>query len=84
MSPIVRAWQERPDNLEDATVTATVGVSPMVKRPALISDLARTAWDDVGTVEASVVDGEALAARIPDAAAVFKHRPPTKMLKPKP
>ena len=84
LSPIVRAWQERPDNLEDATVTATVGVSPMVKRPALISDLARTAWDDVGTVEASVVDGEALAARIPDAAAVFKHRPPTKMLKPKP
>ena len=80
MSPIIRAWQERPDSLADATVTATVGVSPMVKRPELISDLARTAWDDAGTVEASVVDGEALAARIPDAAAV--HRPRMRMLKP--
>ena len=82
LSPIVRAWQERPDSLAAAIVTATVGDSPMVKRPALISDLARTAWDDAGTVEAATVDGEALAARIPDAAAV--HRPRMRMLKPKP
>ena len=82
LSPIIRAWQERPDSLADANVTATVGDSPMVKRPELISDLARTAWDDAGTVEAATVDGEALAARIPDAAAV--HRPRMRMLKPKP
>ena len=82
LSPIIRAWQERPDSLAAAIVTATVGDSPMVKRPALISDLARTAWDDAGTVEAATVDGEALAARIPDAAAV--HRPRMRMLKPKP
>ena len=77
MAPVARAWLDHDATLERGTITATRATGNqgrMVKQPVAASILARTTWQDGGSVEGVMVDGEPLSARISDLADTFERK----------
>ena len=81
--PLVEAWQKRPRPITEATTTTANG---MTRRPEIISTIQRMTFIpfDSFDLDATLVDGEPLAARIPDFGDVFPLPKPKRRRKFKP
>ena len=82
LAPIVAAWQARPATLAAATVTATGNGTGMTRRFQIDSTVRRAPWTLDAAVRSVTVDGEPIAARLPDPASLFptvKRHPPRKL-----
>ena len=77
--PLVEAWQKRPRPITEATTTTANG---MTRRPEIISTIQRMTFIPFGSfdLDATLVDGEPLAARIPDFGDVFPLPKPNETL----
>ena len=80
---LIEAWQNRPRTITEATTTTANG---MTRRPEVISTIQRMTFIpfDSFDLEATLVDGEPLAARIPDFGDVFPLPKPKRRRKFKP
>ena len=74
LAPLVAAWQRRPPALDGATVTVTGNRTNMTRRAQLAATVRRVPWRLDAEVSGAVVDGEPMAAALPDPAGLFPVR----------
>ena len=74
LAPLVDAWQRRPPDLAGATVSATRDGTNMTRRVQAVSAVRRVGWTLDAEVAGAIVDGEPMAAALPDPSDVFPVR----------
>ena len=84
LAPPVAAWQRRPPDLPDATVTVTSNRTDMTRRAQLVATVRRVPWRLDAEVSGAVVDGEPMAAALPDPSGLFpvRNRRPRRRFQP--
>ena len=84
LAPLVAAWQRRAPDLTGATVTVTGNQTDMTRRTKDVSTVRRTPWVLAAEVAGAVVDGEPMAAPLPDPSDLFpmRTRRPRRVFKP--
>ena len=85
LTPLVDAWQRRALPLQNATATATRNRTNMTRRVQVVSTVRRAPWTLDATVAGAVVDGEPMAAPLPDPTDLFpvRERRPRRRFKPR-
>ena len=72
LTPLIRFWQQRKENLKTAHVSATKG--GFVKNPVTFTHVALAGWEEAGGLPAAFVDGEPMATHLPDLAAQIAYQ----------